>query len=177
MTSDESEANATTIKKAVEEHYAAIAQGKVKSCCNTAEPTPEQLYNIATAVQGYKADDLAAIPEGANLGLGCGDPTAQADLEAGQTVLDLGSGAGIDCFLAARRVGPSGRVIGVDMTDPMLARARENAALGGFLVQSIARCHSESRADRDGLPAGACGVPRTARGPSDALSTDKTCAD
>ncbi len=132
MTSNESEANATTIKKAVEEHYAAIAQGKAKSCCSEAEPTPEQLYNIATMVRGYKAEDLAAIPEGANLGLGCGDPTAQADLEPGQTVLDLGSGAGIDCFLAARRVGPAGRVIGVDMTDAMFAKARENATLGGF---------------------------------------------
>ncbi len=132
MPSEKSEPNATALKKAVEEHYAAIAQGKVKSCCNKVEPTPEQLYNIATMVQGYKADDLAALPEGANLGLGCGDPTAQADIEPGQTVLDLGSGAGVDCFLAARRVGPSGKVIGVDMTDAMLAKARDNAARGGF---------------------------------------------
>ena len=72
------------------------------------------------------------MPEGAHLGLGCGDPTRDADLRPGQTVLDLGSGAGVDCFLAARRVGPEGSVIGVDMTDDMLAKARENARRGGF---------------------------------------------
>jgi ubiquinone/menaquinone biosynthesis C-methylase UbiE len=77
---------------------------------------------------GYTAEQAAAIPEGANLGLGCGNPIAHADLRPGETVLDLGSGAGIDCFLAAREVGPTGRVIGVDMTAAMIARARENAA-------------------------------------------------
>lgn len=132
MSSEKSGSDATALKKAVEEHYAAIARGEIKSCCSKDAPAPEQLYNIATAVRRYDADDLAAIPEGANLGLGCGDPTANGDLQPGQTVLDLGSGAGVDCFLAARRVGPSGRVIGVDMTDAMLAKARENAARGGF---------------------------------------------
>jgi len=81
---------------------------------------------------GYSDDELARIPKEANLGLGCGNPTAIASLEEGQTVLDLGSGAGIDCFLAARRVGPSGRVIGVDMTPEMLEKARRNAAEGGY---------------------------------------------
>jgi ubiquinone/menaquinone biosynthesis C-methylase UbiE len=76
---------------------------------------------------GYSSEDLAGIPEDANLGLGCGNPTALASLKAGETVLDLGSGGGIDCFLAAKKVGPSGRVIGVDMTPEMLDRARENA--------------------------------------------------
>jgi SAM-dependent methyltransferase len=126
------EVDPKTIKKAVEEKYAAIARGEVKSCCETTNVPAEDLYNIATMAQGYKASELAAIPEGANLGLGCGDPTADADLQPGQTVLDLGSGAGVDCFLAARRVGPEGYVIGVDMTDEMLARARANAARGGF---------------------------------------------
>jgi SAM-dependent methyltransferase len=116
----------------VEERYAAIARGELKSCCDTSKTASEELYNIATMTQGYKATELAEIPDGANLGLGCGDPTADADLEPGQTVLDLGSGAGVDCFLAARRVGPSGHVIGVDMTDAMLAKARENATRGGF---------------------------------------------
>jgi len=120
------------IKKAVEERYAAIARGELKSCCDTSKTACEELYNIATMTQGYKATELAEIPDGANLGLGCGDPTADADLGSGQTVLDLGSGAGVDCFLAARRVGPSGHVIGVDMTDAMLAKARENATRGGF---------------------------------------------
>ena len=80
---------------------------------------------------GYSAEELAAIPEDANLGLGCGNPTALAELKPGQTVLDLGSGAGIDCFLAANKVGPTGRVIGVDMTPEMIDRARENARKNG----------------------------------------------
>jgi SAM-dependent methyltransferase len=126
------EVDPKTIKKAVEERYAAIARGEAKSCCDKTHAPADGLYNIATMAQGYKASELAAIPEGANLGLGCGDPTADADLQPGQTVLDLGSGAGVDCFLAARRVSPEGYVIGVDMTDEMLARARENARRGGF---------------------------------------------
>jgi SAM-dependent methyltransferase len=77
---------------------------------------------------GYAADDLAAVPEGANLGLGCGNPQAIAAMKPGETVVDLGSGAGFDCFLAARQVGATGHVIGVDMTHEMLKKARENAA-------------------------------------------------
>ena len=77
---------------------------------------------------GYSADDLAAVPEGANLGLGCGNPQAIAAMQPGEVVVDLGSGAGFDCLLAARQVGPTGRVIGVDMTHEMLKKARENAA-------------------------------------------------
>lgn len=81
---------------------------------------------------GYTSTDLEALPGGADLGLGCGNPTALLSLKPGQVVLDLGSGAGIDCFLAAKRVGPKGRVIGVDMTPEMLAKARENARKGGY---------------------------------------------
>ena len=77
---------------------------------------------------GYSESELAAVPEGANLGLGCGNPQAIAAMQPGETVVDLGSGAGFDCFLAARQVGAAGRVIGVDMTHEMLAKARENAA-------------------------------------------------
>jgi len=80
---------------------------------------------------GYSEEQLNAIPEGADLGLGCGNPTALASLEEGETVLDLGSGAGIDCFLAAQAVGPGGRVIGVDMTAEMIDRARENTRANG----------------------------------------------
>lgn len=80
---------------------------------------------------GYTKEELARLPEGADLGLGCGNPQALAKLQRGERVLDLGSGAGIDCFLAAERVGPSGFVIGVDMTPQMVARARENAARAG----------------------------------------------
>src|SRR5262249_43993298 len=77
---------------------------------------------------GYSDTELAAVPDGANLGLGCGNPQAIADLKPGETVIDLGSGAGFDCFLAAGQVGETGRVIGVDMTHEMLKKARENAA-------------------------------------------------
>jgi ubiquinone/menaquinone biosynthesis C-methylase UbiE len=80
---------------------------------------------------GYSADDLASLPEGANMGLGCGNPQAIAALRAGETVLDLGAGGGIDAFLAAKRVGASGRVIGVDMTPEMLSKARANAVTVG----------------------------------------------
>lgn len=132
MPSESEKVDAKTVKKAVEQRYAAIARGEVKSCCGTTKTPDDNLYNIATMAQGYKPAELAEVPEGANLGLGCGDPTADADLQPGQTVLDLGSGAGVDCFLAARGVGPEGHVIGVDMTDDMLAKARENARRAGF---------------------------------------------
>jgi ubiquinone/menaquinone biosynthesis C-methylase UbiE len=81
---------------------------------------------------GYSAEELAAAPAGADLGLGCGNPQAIAELKPGEVVLDLGSGGGFDCFLAARQVGPGGRVIGVDMTPEMLERARRNAEAGGY---------------------------------------------
>ncbi len=91
------------------------------SCCG------DQTASGWTAA-GYGAQELTAIPEGADLGLGCGHPTALGCIAPGETVLDLGSGAGVDCFLAARAVGPEGRVIGVDMTPAMVSRARRNAA-------------------------------------------------
>jgi SAM-dependent methyltransferase len=94
------------------------------SCCGDTSPSAVQM--------GYARDELASLPEGADLGLGCGNPTALLALAPGEVVLDLGSGAGIDCFLAAKRVGPKGRAIGVDMTPEMIARARENARKGGY---------------------------------------------
>jgi SAM-dependent methyltransferase len=113
---------------AVQDHYGAVARGEASSCgCASAA-------DAAVAI-GYSAEDLALAGD-ANLGLGCGNPLALADIQPGMTVLDLGSGAGFDAFLAWRRVGPTGRVIGVDMTDDMLARARENAAnLGATNVE------------------------------------------
>jgi arsenite methyltransferase len=115
------------IRTVVREKYGAIAEGKADGCgCGSACCGDEVLTEI-----GYSQDQATAIPEGANLGLGCGNPVAYAELKPGETVLDLGSGAGIDCFLAAREVGPSGRVIGVDMTPAMLERARANAAKSG----------------------------------------------
>ncbi len=106
--------------------------GCAPSCCGReAPPTTPTAASTARAI-GYSDADLAIAPEGANLGLGCGNPQAIAALEPGQTVLDLGSGAGFDCFLAARAVGPSGTVIGVDMTPAMIAKARANAARGDW---------------------------------------------
>jgi len=81
---------------------------------------------------GYTDDELTSVPDGANLGLGCGNPIALASLSDGETVLDLGSGAGFDCFLAANKVGDSGKVIGIDMTPEMLEKARQNAEKGGY---------------------------------------------
>jgi arsenite methyltransferase len=132
MSTNASSGNDQEIKKAVEAKYAAIARGEVKSCCGTKAPAKDEFTNLSAMAQPYDSAAVADLPEGANLGLGCGDPTANADLAPGQTVLDLGSGAGVDCFLAARKVGPQGHVIGVDMTDAMLERARENARRGGY---------------------------------------------
>lgn len=93
------------------------------SCCGAPEFTPEQMSKF----MGYSKDDLASTPEGANLGLGCGNPVALASLRPGETVVDLGSGGGFDCFLAAKEVGRNGKVIGVDMTPDMISKARKSA--------------------------------------------------
>jgi len=116
------------VKKVVREGYAKVAKGygfccgPSSSCCGAA-PTAEDVSRRV----GYTDEEMAAVPEGANLGLGCGNPIALASLKPGETVLDLGSGAGFDCFIAAKQVGSKGRVIGVDMTPEMLDKARENA--------------------------------------------------
>jgi SAM-dependent methyltransferase len=121
------------IKEMVRVRYSGIAEaagdaaccGPTTSCCGDVAPgTPE----AKSRQMGYSEDELAAVPEGANLGLGCGNPQALAALKPGEVVIDLGSGAGFDCFLAAQQVGPSGHVIGVDMTHEMLKKARDNAA-------------------------------------------------
>src|SRR4030095_1255050 len=91
-------------------------------CCGASAFSPEQL---AEAI-GYTSGDLAAMPEGSNMGLSCGNPTALASLRPGEVVLDLGAGGGFDCFIAGPKVGPTGRVIGVDMTSEMVAKARKN---------------------------------------------------
>jgi len=121
------------IKRHVRDRYARAAnQGS--SCCQPASSCGgrEREPDIISKSIGYTDEDLKMVPEGANLGLGCGNPLALASLREGETVLDLGSGAGFDCFLAARQVGKSGKVIGVDMTPEMLAKARENAEKGDF---------------------------------------------
>lgn len=118
----------TDVRAVVREKYGAIAQGSSCGCGCGCGP---QDAEVILAQLGYTAEQAAALPEGANLGLGCGNPIAHAALKSGESVLDLGSGAGIDCFLAAREVGSNGHVIGVDMTPQMLERARANNARYG----------------------------------------------
>jgi SAM-dependent methyltransferase len=117
------------IKSYVKERYGGIARSGGGCGCGSGCCGPAPADTIAKVI-GYSEDELAAVPKGANLGLGCGNPTAIAALKPGETVLDLGSGAGFDAFLAARQVGPTGKVIGVDMTPDMLSKARENAVKG-----------------------------------------------
>jgi SAM-dependent methyltransferase len=118
---------AEDIRDQVRAGYTVVAE-RASPCCAGAQSVAAQ---VARRV-GYSEDELRAVPEAANLGVSCGNPTAIAELREGEVVLDLGCGAGFDAFLAARAVGPAGRVIGVDMTDAMLARARENARQGAF---------------------------------------------
>jgi SAM-dependent methyltransferase len=135
------------VRQAVRENYGNIAKsvsmvsgiGPAPSCCGSSEspaPTdapgsccgPQDVSNEQlNALMGYTRQDLASVPEGANMGLGCGNPVALASLKPGETVVDLGAGGGFDCFLAAKQVGESGKVIGVDMTPDMLTTARMNA--------------------------------------------------
>ena len=135
-----------TIKAEVRRRYGSIAEGETTlstsgkpegGCFDSTAPKPSSGCCCSGDEQaltlGYSADDIAAVPEGANLGLGCGNPVALASLKSGQTVLDLGAGAGFDAFLAARAVGPSGKVIGIDMTAAMVTKARANAKKGGYL--------------------------------------------
>lgn len=120
------------IKEMVRARYGGIAAAADASgCCAPEAPSccgPSTTASDKALQMGYSADDLAAIPDGANLGLGCGNPQAIAAMQPGETIVDLGSGAGFDCFLAAGQVGPEGHVIGIDMTHEMLAKARANAA-------------------------------------------------
>jgi len=119
------------VREIVREKYGQIAQtrgsccGPVSSCCGGG-----QTAEILSSEIGYSKDELRSVPDDANLGLGCGNPTALASLREGEVVLDLGSGGGMDCFLAAQQVGPGGKVIGVDMTPDMVSLARKNAAKG-----------------------------------------------
>jgi SAM-dependent methyltransferase len=121
------------VKKVVREGYGKIAQ-KNLSCCAPASSccgSQDLVQDISKRI-GYSEEELKVVPEGANLGLGCGNPVALASLKKGEVVLDLGSGAGFDCFLAANQVGKTGRVIGVDMTAEMIDKARENARKGNY---------------------------------------------
>jgi ubiquinone/menaquinone biosynthesis C-methylase UbiE len=123
----------TTPFQSIQERYGSVARGESAGCCAPSCCSPgvaEAPLNAEanSRALGYGDDDFGAAPEGANLGLGCGNPQALAALTKGEAVLDLGSGGGFDCFLAAQQVGPTGHVIGVDMTPDMISLARRNAA-------------------------------------------------
>jgi arsenite methyltransferase len=120
------------IRRLVRSEYGRVARNERQGCgCGSGCCQKGETAESASSRIGYSADDLGDIPRGADLGLGCGNPVAVAALRKGETVLDLGSGAGIDCFLASREVGPAGHVIGVDMTPDMISRARANARTAG----------------------------------------------
>jgi SAM-dependent methyltransferase len=118
------------IRKVVREGYTQVAR-RQSSCCGPVDTACGGPADISKQM-GYSDEEMTSVPEGANLGLGCGNPVALASLEEGQVVVDLGSGAGFDCFLAAQKVGPQGKVIGVDMTPDMLDKARANARTAGI---------------------------------------------
>jgi arsenite methyltransferase len=117
----------TDVKEFVKHRYSEIARQEASCCCSCDSSSRDTAHQI-----GYTDDDLNAIPEEASMGLGCGNPVAQASLQEGETVLDLGSGGGIDVFLAAKKVGPGGKVIGIDMTQIMIEKARSLAATHGY---------------------------------------------
>ena len=136
----------TEVKKRVREAYSLIAKTKTtQSCCGCTSCGPDNAV-FARSI-GYSEEELAAIPEGANLALSCGNPNSLAGVKEGEVVLDLGSGAGFDCFVAAPLVGSAGRIIGVDMTPEMIEKARDNAKNRCFF-----QCRVPPRRDRE--PAG-----------------------
>jgi SAM-dependent methyltransferase len=121
------------IKKKVRESYGKIAKKGSSCCCSpTNEPCCGSEAKTASRAIGYSDQEIASVPKGANLGLGCGNPIALASIKPGEIVLDLGSGPGFDSFLAAQKVGKAGKVIGIDMTPEMIAKARENARKGKY---------------------------------------------
>jgi SAM-dependent methyltransferase len=124
--------NPVDIKDIVKKGYGQIVKTSAQCGCGSCGCSSNMTVQKQSGEMGYSEDEITAVPDGSNLGLGCGNPTAIASLKEGDVVLDLGSGAGFDVFLAAKKVGLTGKVIGVDMTDEMLDKARENAKKGGF---------------------------------------------
>jgi len=133
-----SEIHNDELRKTVRDAYAQVANadsageccGIEASCCGTSDDAA--INTLISTRLGYSQSDLEAVPSGADMGLGCGNPKAIAALQVGETVVDLGSGGGFDCFLAAKEVGSTGQVIGVDMTPDMVSKARANAERGNF---------------------------------------------
>ncbi len=129
---------ADDIRQNVRNSYSEVAEasnngdccGEQSSCCGVASDTA--INTLVSTRLGYSATDLESVPDGADMGLGCGNPRAIASIRPGETVLDLGSGGGFDCFLAAAETGENGRVIGVDMTPAMISKSRNNAAKGRY---------------------------------------------
>lgn len=126
------EKKAKEIKKIVRDGYAKIAKQGATCCPSSSCCDSDNLAQTISKSIGYSEEEMKAVPESANLGLGCGNPVAIASLKEGDVVLDLGSGAGFDAFLAAKRVGKNGRVIGIDMTPEMIEKATENARKGEY---------------------------------------------
>ena len=129
------------IRGEVRSRYTQVANAGKSGCCTGAkegvsccggEISSDQINPVSSINLGYSSEDIRAVPEGADMGLGCGNPHAIASLKPGNTVLDLGSGGGFDAFLAARQIGPEGKVIGVDMTPDMVSKARANAHKSGY---------------------------------------------
>ncbi len=131
-------ATADSVRDQVRQDYAKVANasnagtstGVEESCCGVSGDA--QITSLISTRLGYSEEDVSSVPEGADMGLGCGNPRAIAGLSAGEVVLDLGSGGGFDCFLAAPEVGAEGRVIGIDMTPDMVSKARRNAERGAY---------------------------------------------
>ena len=129
---------ADEIRQNVRESYSEVAEssnsgsccGTESSCCGVSDDAA--INTLVSTRLGYSEDDLENVPEGADMGLGCGNPGAIASIKAGETILDLGSGGGFDCFLAAAETGESGKVIGIDMTPSMISKARNNAVKGKY---------------------------------------------
>lgn len=123
------------VRQQVRERYGAIARFEERGCgCGPSCDDSTEVKNLPIGAEalGYSDSDLSSVPEGSEMGLGCGNPTAIASIKPGETVLDLGSGGGFDCFLAARQTGSGGKAIGVDMTPEMISKARTNAARGAY---------------------------------------------
>ena len=129
---------ADEIRQNVRESYTEVAEssnsgsccGEQSSCCGVSDDAA--INTLVSTRLGYSEGDLNSVPEGADMGLGCGNPRAIASIKAGETILDLGSGGGFDCFLAAAETGESGHVIGIDMTPTMISKARNNAVKGKY---------------------------------------------
>lgn len=138
MNSPLDQKQADEIRQKVRDSYAEVAEssnngsccGEQSSCCGVSDDAA--INTLVSTRLGYSEDDLTNVPEGADMGLGCGNPRAIASIKTGETVLDLGSGGGFDCFLAAAETGESGHVIGIDMTPSMISKARNNAVIGKY---------------------------------------------